>query len=574
MAGRIRYLKEKNGRFYARVAVPKALRDHLGGKSELIEALGADRRKALRKHPEAVRRLLARIEEARRAAASQGPSESAEVSPSDIEELPTTFQLTGEILSRFAIEYYDYLLKDYEKKRAELPSDLEKQASYLALLELTYSGQIGMHNPLAMIRAHGEHETLLNWHKFLQDARRRRLNGMKIAYQDLNVKPVDAVIEQFVTGYRLPILRDTREWRELGLALMRAEMEALTRMLERDEGNYSGEPRDPLLRPKPDPDREMPPVPLRELFRDYIAARSALGKHQDGGANWEPVLSHLIAFLGHDDARRIRKSDLIRWRDRLLEEGKSPKTIAGKYLAAVRALLRWAHENDRLPSNEAQSVRQEMPRRIRARESGFTDKEATRILRVCLNYEPSSSRRAINAEQPHITAAKRWVPLLLAHTGARTNEITQVRKEDFRHEAGRLIMRITPAAGSVKTGHFRDVPIHQQIIDLGFLDFLSDHESGPLFHSATDPKDFHVAAQATGSALARWLRRQGLIPKGVQANYGWRHRFKTLGRELGISDRVLDAIQGHAGRTTGDHYGDVTLAAKITAIDRFPSYDL
>lgn len=48
--------------------------------------------------------------------------------------------------------------------------------------------------------------------------------------------------------------------------------------------------------------------------------------------------------------------------------------------------------------------------------------------------------------------------------------------------------------------------------------------------------------------------------------------FKTVAREIGASDRVTDAIQGHAARTAGDSYGDVTLKAKQAAIERMPSY--
>ena len=41
-----------------------------------------------------------------------------------------------------------------------------------------------------------------------------------------------------------------------------------------------------------------------------------------------------------------------------------------------------------------------------------------------------------------------------------------------------------------------------------------------------------------------------------------------------MSDRVIDAIQGHASRTAGDGYGDVTMAAKLKVIDALPHYDL
>jgi len=53
VAGKIRHLKERSGRYSARLVVPKALRA-LVGKAELETQLGADRRQALAKLPGAV----------------------------------------------------------------------------------------------------------------------------------------------------------------------------------------------------------------------------------------------------------------------------------------------------------------------------------------------------------------------------------------------------------------------------------------------------------------------------------------------------------------------------------------
>lgn len=36
----------------------------------------------------------------------------------------------------------------------------------------------------------------------------------------------------------------------------------------------------------------------------------------------------------------------------------------------------------------------------------------------------------------------------------------------------------------------------------------------------------------------------------------------------------MDAIQGHAARTAGENYGDVTLKTKALAIMKYPDYDL
>jgi hypothetical protein len=44
--------------------------------------------------------------------------------------------------------------------------------------------------------------------------------------------------------------------------------------------------------------------------------------------------------------------------------------------------------------------------------------------------------------------------------------------------------------------------------------------------------------------------------------------------DAGIEARVYNAIQGHAGRTVAEQYGDVTLKAKAAAIRKLPSFDL
>jgi len=169
---------------------------------------------------------------------------------------------------------------------------------------------------------------------------------------------------------------------------------------------------------------------------------------------------------------------------------------------------------------------------------------------------------------------KRWAPIICAFTGARVSEIMQLRREDVREVGGRWVIRITPAAGTVKAGGYRDVPLHRQIIHEGFADFVQAAEPGPLFHSATDPEKFRRAAMTMSSKLSEWLRLSELTPEGLQPNHAWRHRLETTCRELGISDRVADAIQGHSGRTASDNYGDVTLQTKIDAIDRLPDYKI
>jgi integrase len=340
-----------------------------------------------------------------------------------------------------------------------------------------------------------------------------------------------------------------------------SEYEALARVAERDEGDFTGTPSHPMLAnatSEPDP---LPPVCLKGLLADYIAAKKLVGKARGTEKRWTPVFTDLVKFIGHNDARRLTKQNLIEWRDARLKT-LSPKTVSDVYLASVRTVLNWAKANDRLPSNVAQDVRQEVPKKVRNREKGFTDKEAVAILLAARGHLPAITDNPATMELPQTTAAKRWVPILCAVSGARVTEITQLRKQDFRSEGEIQVMRITPEAGTVKAGGYRDVPLHSQLIELGFLDFLAAAPEGPLFYRDSKSRNPVKAARAIAGRISEWLQDADLIPDGVQPNHGWRHRFKTVGEEEGISRRTLDAIQDHAPRTAGDDYGDVTLKAR------------
>lgn len=109
---------------------------------------------------------------------------------------------------------------------------------------------------------------------------------------------------------------------------------------------------------------------------------------------------------------------------------------------------------------------------------------------------------------------------------------------------------------------------------LGFLNFAASSQPGPLFYPPYRGTRKADPAQTVSGRISNWLKAKGVIPSSVSPNHGWRHAFKTAGLEVGIDARVLDAIQGHAARTAGESYGDVTLLAKKRAIDKLPEFDI
>lgn len=128
-----------------------------------------------------------------------------------------------------------------------------------------------------------------------------------------------------------------------------------------------------------------------------------------------------------------------------------------------------------------------------------------------------------------MTAAKQWVPLLGAYSGARVGELCQLRAEDVRQEDGIHYIRITPAAGTVKSGLFRDVPLHDHIVEEGFLEFVKNSGTGPLFYRAGPRRGKTSAAETVSGRLGKWVRSLGVIPEEIQPSHAWRHRLKTWG---------------------------------------------
>lgn len=108
---------------------------------------------------------------------------------------------------------------------------------------------------------------------------------------------------------------------------------------------------------------------------------------------------------------------------------------------------------------------------------------------------------------------------------------------------------------------------------MGFDTFVRQ-TTGPLFYVARPGASALKSAEASAAKLRKWMTRNNLTVKGVLPNHGWRHHFKTFAREARIEDRVIDGITGHASRTAGDDYGDVTLLTKINAIGSLPDYDV
>ncbi len=315
-----------------------------------------------------------------------------------------------------------------------------------------------------------------------------------------------------------------------------------------------------------------PPVRITALFTGYAAERKPKPATVKA---WKRLIGELVAHLGHDDARKVTPHDIVDWKDKLLAgttrsgTPRSARTVRETYLASARAVFRWAVENRKLDRDPTAGIKVRGAEKPRLRtEKGLTNAEATTILAAAQNV--SSSRRS--AEH---ALARRWVPWLCAYTGARVNEITQLRAEDVAKVDEVWTIRITPEAGAVKNNRARVVPLHAHLIEQGFIK-LVEKKQGPLFYDPVRHRggsEGNPQFKKVGERLAAWVRELGVDDPEVAPNHGWRHRFKTVARSVGMDPETRDAIQGHRPRTEGEEYGEIPVAVLARAIEMLPRYD-
>jgi integrase len=165
---------------------------------------------------------------------------------------------------------------------------------------------------------------------------------------------------------------------------------------------------------------------------------------------------------------------------------------------------------------------------------------------------------------------------------ARAGEITQLRGIDIEARGDFHVMRLTPDAGTTKTRKTRIVPIHEHIIEQGFLEMVQEVGSGPLFYNPqktpranVDPlKPSRSRASTARAHLSDWVRELGVTDPEVRPTHAWRHTFKQTAERVGISETVHDEITGHEQASEGRKYSVPTVDDMAAALKKFPRYQL
>ena len=249
---------------------------------------------------------------------------------------------------------------------------------------------------------------------------RETTKGMLAVYKDLSaIGDLNGVVAMWEDEAEVLIeaqglITDPKaksEMERLCLALHRSAIQAAEAKLRRLDGEDVATPPASLplereLTPPPQPlvSPARAKVPMKETFEGYADAQQMTPGVRE---EWWRYVQHLIDYVKHDDAALLTSEVLREWREHLLKtptrlgKARKPVTVRDKYITPVKAMLNWAVQEAKLPSNVATDVTVRVPKEAKLRDRDFTDAEAQAILGATL--QPTRRRLAAG-----YIRAQRW----------------------------------------------------------------------------------------------------------------------------------------------------------------------
>lgn len=309
-----------------------------------------------------------------------------------------------------------------------------------------------------------------------------------------------------------------------------------------------------------------------EMFEAYVVAKRPAPATV---SRWRAVFLQLQKDFADVGASGLTEDKAQTWVSKLITAKRAANTVRDVWLSASRTVFAWGKRQKHIRSNPFGDVHVDVPRTIRTRETkSFRPGEARTILRAASTYtdHPKTVQHR----------ARRWVPWLCAYSGARAGEITQLRGRDVKKHGSFYAMTLTPDAGTIKTRKPRVVPIHEHLVEQGFITFVRAMGDGPLFYNpdtkprpANDPvKPRRSRASTTRAHISEWVRELGITDPELKPTHAWRHTFKQTADRAGIPEKTHDEITGHEHATEGRKYGAPTVEDMAEALKKFPRYPL
>jgi len=277
---------------------------------------------------------------------------------------------------------------------------------------------------------------------------------------------------------------------------------------------------------------------------------------------WNRSVSIFVDVCGDIPVANITKKNVIAFKDHLLASGRKSSTVQNR-INQLRSLFKYAVGQDFISADPSEGV-QPPPDKSDDKERHPWTTEALNTLFAA----------PIHAEGTHMLgggeAAGYLLPLLGLFTGARQNELGQLRPKDVFEEmyvdeqgvrkSAWVMQFVRDKADGLKLKNkasIRRIPVHDELIRLGFLDLVkrAKEQNQMRIFADLSPDKYGTVTANWGKWFGRYIRTTCGISDVKITYHSFRHSFKDTCRALDLSEPIQDAITGHSDGREARKYG-------------------
>jgi integrase len=384
-----------------------------------------------------------------------------------------------------------------------------------------------------------------------------------------NVDIIKPALDQYLDLKRVKVTGSEDDYRKLALAYMRGAIKTNSALLARMNGDAVPTPEvgdHPEVSPQAtsrstSTQAKSKGITLYSLFEYWRDA--VKGRPRRTIDDFERCVREVDAVTGNKPANELTKADVIQYRDALSAKGKHYSTVE-KDLSFLKTMLRYAYESEKLDRNPSEGVKVAKPKVSKNPKRALTGSDLSLLLGSSIY---TAQERPLGGGRD----ASAWIPLLGLYTGARLEELCQLRVPDIQEESGIHYLDIIDLDDddedihtSVKTDESRrKVPLHRELIRAGFLTYVEyvKEQGHDWLFPHLNPDQYDRRGGNWSKWWTLWRRKLGVGGR-QRCFHAFRHTFKTACRRPDIAEEHHDAITGHSGGSVGREYGYVPLETK------------
>lgn len=295
----------------------------------------------------------------------------------------------------------------------------------------------------------------------------------------------------------------------------------------------------------------------------------------------------LLPASRRPEVRKLSVSEQVTWAEKNNVPRLQPTTIQ-KNLTAIRVVLDFAFKWSSMVPTDLRIGWENPCIGIRQRDNRSEPIEVLPFEPddIEVLFEPERLRKFVRDQHP----SRFWLPLLSFYTGARITELAQVTINEVvvQKDLVYLIIhtkedkKVPGDKKSLKNRYsIRNVPLHDNIIQIGFLDFIERVRTSG--HSYMMPDLNHSLERRAGKISSKFGDYKKALGFETREHcfHSFRHGFKVLADRNGVNETLSKLMMGHyVEDVSGRIYGKTSrtrpdvLKAQVVDKISFPALDL